>query len=75
MASGPDDAWWCGYFGYAARPDLPARPDGRLPDAVVTELRGLDPNAIGDDAEYKTVGRLHLDVMAIAIRPMSAGVR
>ena len=25
---------WFGYFGYAARPDLPARPDPVLPDAV-----------------------------------------
>ncbi|MCY7400305.1 MAG: anthranilate synthase component I family protein [Nocardioides sp.] len=25
---------WFGYFGYAARPDLPARPDPSLPDAV-----------------------------------------
>ena len=34
LAEGPDESWWVGYFGYAARPDLPARPDGRLPDAV-----------------------------------------
>ncbi len=25
---------WFGYFGYAARPDLPARPDPDLPDAI-----------------------------------------
>lgn len=25
---------WFGYFGYASRPDLPARPDTLLPDAV-----------------------------------------
>ncbi|MBE7325983.1 anthranilate synthase component I family protein [Nocardioides sp. Y6] len=31
---GPSDAQWFGYFGYAARPDLPARPDARMPDAV-----------------------------------------
>lgn len=34
VAGGPPDARWFGYLGYAARPDLPARPDGRLPDAV-----------------------------------------
>ncbi len=34
LAEGPGDSWWVGYFGYAARPDLTARPDGRLPDAV-----------------------------------------
>lgn len=32
-AGGADDRWY-GYFGYAARPDLPARPDPVLPDAV-----------------------------------------
>ncbi|WP_309069610.1 anthranilate synthase component I family protein [Microbacterium sp.] len=34
LAAGkPSDSWY-GYFGYAARADLPARPDGVLPDAV-----------------------------------------
>ncbi|WP_231123482.1 hypothetical protein [Nocardioides sambongensis] len=32
-AGGPTDQWF-GYFGYAARPDLPAAPDPHLPDAV-----------------------------------------
>ncbi len=32
-AGEPSDQWF-GYFGYAARPDLPARPDADLPDAV-----------------------------------------
>ena len=32
-AGGPDDQWF-GYLGYAARRDLPARPDPDLPDAV-----------------------------------------
>ena len=34
LADGPVDAQWFGYFGYASRRDLPARPDPRLPDAV-----------------------------------------
>ncbi|MFG1928770.1 anthranilate synthase component I family protein [Cryptosporangium sp. NPDC048952] len=34
IATGPSDAQWFGYFGYAARPDLPARPSEDLPDAV-----------------------------------------
>jgi para-aminobenzoate synthetase len=34
VAGGPSDARWFGYLGYACRPDLPARPDPRLPDAV-----------------------------------------
>ena len=34
LAAGlPEDRWF-GYFGYAARTDLPARADGALPDAV-----------------------------------------
>jgi para-aminobenzoate synthetase len=32
-AGDPSDQWF-GYFGYAARPDLPAAPDPHLPDAV-----------------------------------------
>ena len=31
---GPAGGQWFGYFGYACRPDLPARPDEDLPDAV-----------------------------------------
>ncbi|WP_110240254.1 anthranilate synthase component I family protein [Nocardioides gilvus] len=34
LADGPNDAQWFGYFGYASRTDLPARPDPRMPDAV-----------------------------------------
>ncbi|WP_107705179.1 anthranilate synthase component I family protein [Nocardioides allogilvus] len=30
---------WFGYFGYACRPDLPARPDPALPDAVWMRAR------------------------------------
>ena len=41
LASGRDDDQWFGYLGYAARPDLPARPAGRgaLPDAVWMRAR------------------------------------
>jgi len=34
LASGPPGNQWFGYFGYAARPDLPAHPGGPVPDAV-----------------------------------------
>jgi para-aminobenzoate synthetase len=34
VAAGPADALWVGYLGYAARPDLPARPGSGHPDAV-----------------------------------------
>ncbi|GAA2133792.1 anthranilate synthase component I family protein [Nocardioides bigeumensis] len=42
LADGPDDAWWFGYFGYAARPDLPARPDTRMPDALWMRVREVE---------------------------------
>jgi anthranilate/para-aminobenzoate synthase component I len=32
---------WFGYFGYACRPDLPARPDPELPDAVWMRARNV----------------------------------
>ena len=34
LASGPPDASWFGYLGYACRPDLPAATDSGMPDAV-----------------------------------------
>jgi len=34
LAAGPADAEWIGYFGYAARSDLPAAAGRDLPDAV-----------------------------------------
>lgn len=34
LADGRPSDQWFGYFGYAARPDLPAEPDPDLPDAV-----------------------------------------
>ena len=34
LAAGAPSDHWFGYLGYAARPDLPARPDPHLPDAV-----------------------------------------
>ncbi|TIC89068.1 anthranilate synthase component I family protein [Nocardioides sp. GY 10113] len=34
LAAGSESDQWFGYFGYAARPDLPAAPDPALPDAV-----------------------------------------
>ena len=38
MAAGEQ---WFGYFGYACRPDLPARPDPTLPDAVWMRARAV----------------------------------
>jgi para-aminobenzoate synthetase len=34
LAGGTPSDQWFGYFGYAARPDLPASPDPDLPDAI-----------------------------------------
>lgn len=34
LAAGTPSDQWFGYFGYASRADLPARPDALLPDAV-----------------------------------------
>ena len=38
---------WVGYFGYAARPDLPARPGSGVPDAVWMRVR--DPLFVTHD--------------------------
>ena len=39
LAAGEDSHQWFGYFGYAARPDLPAAGDPHLPDAVWLRAR------------------------------------
>jgi para-aminobenzoate synthetase len=41
LALGDERDHWVGYFGYAARPDLSARPDPLLPDAVWMHTRNL----------------------------------
>lgn len=38
-----------------------------LPDATRTELMGLNASNVGSDANYKQVGRLQMDVLAIAL--------
>ena len=51
LAAGRPDDQWFGYFGYAARPDLPAPPDANLPDAVWMRAREIrfftHPDAAG----------------------------
>jgi para-aminobenzoate synthetase len=39
--AGDPDVHWVGCFGYASRPDLPARPWGRGPDAIWMRSRGI----------------------------------
>ncbi len=41
LAAGEPDDHWFGYFGYACRPDLPARPDPWQPDAVWMRSRDV----------------------------------
>lgn len=38
-----------------------------LPDATRTELMGLNASTVGSDANYKQVGRLQMDVLALAL--------
>lgn len=42
-------------------------PACQLPDATRGELSGLTAATVGDDANYRTVGRLQMDVLAIAL--------
>jgi para-aminobenzoate synthetase len=59
-AGGPDDQWF-GYLGYACRPDLPARPDPHLPDAVWMRPRHVRmfEHPVGGDGGFETgAGRL-----------------
>ncbi|NPC97136.1 anthranilate synthase component I family protein [Nocardioides sp. zg-DK7169] len=58
LAAGDPGAQWFGYFGYAARPDLPAHPSRRdgtgLPDAVwmrPSQLQVLPPAPAAPSAE------------------------
>jgi len=41
LGAGDPTDHWVGYFGYAARPDLPAAPDPHLPDAVWMRCRNV----------------------------------
>ncbi|MGA8256495.1 MAG: anthranilate synthase component I family protein [Nocardioides sp.] len=50
LAAGSASDQWFGYFGYACRPDLPARPDQTMPDAVwmrASTVRRFD-HAVGE---------------------------
>ncbi|MER7795850.1 anthranilate synthase component I family protein [Microbacterium sp. NPDC096154] len=81
LAAGhPDDRWY-GYFGYAARADLPARPDGVLPDAVwmrpshvvtTTPPRRDVPPASGSSASDPVPG-WYADAFAVVQEHLHAG--
>jgi len=69
-AGRPSDQWF-GYFGYAARPDLPATPDPDLPDAVwlrPSHIREYDHRPARDVVPAS--GGAHLDKHG---SPRSAG--
>lgn len=42
LQDGDADTHWVGFFGYAARPDLPARPMPGVPDAVWMRTRAIE---------------------------------
>ncbi len=55
VAAGASSDHWFGYLGYACRPDLPARPDPHLPDAVwmrPSSVRFLDHGLLGDLPDF-----------------------
>ena len=66
-AGGPGDQWF-GWFGYACRPDLPARPGGPVPDAVW--LRPRRVRLFDHDVRAPTAGVSRL--AALARQPPSA---
>jgi para-aminobenzoate synthetase len=75
LAAGSPSDQWFGYFGYAARPDLPARPDPDLPDAIwmrpshirLFEHRGLDTPA--EEGGRSVAGRVAAEERGGVSRP------
>jgi para-aminobenzoate synthetase len=57
--AGDPDVHWVGCFGYASRPDLPARPWRRGPDAIWMRSRGIsffDHSRVPEHAPERVVG-------------------
>jgi para-aminobenzoate synthetase len=81
LQDGDADTHWVGYFGYAARPDLPARPMPGVPDAVwmrtrnvrVTEEPGRVLQRVADDALEHTTPRWYADAFAVVQEQLHAG--
>ena len=60
LAAGRPTDQWFGYFGYAARPDLPARPDPDLPDAVwlrPSHIREFDHQLPGVSSHFSGIAK------------------
>ncbi len=65
LAAGSPTDHWVGYFGYAARPDLPADPDPHLPDAVwmrSPRVRFFDHDPAGTSYEVVAPATTSYDV-------------
>jgi para-aminobenzoate synthetase len=54
---GDPDTHWVGYFGYAARPDLPARPMDGVPDAVWMRSRAIEVTIEPGRVPHDALGR------------------
>jgi hypothetical protein len=38
-----------------------------LPSARASEIQGLNPNTVGNDSEYKKIGQMQMDILALAL--------
>jgi para-aminobenzoate synthetase len=81
LQDGDADTHWVGYFGYAARPDLPAPSMSGVPDAVwmrardirVTEEPGRSSQRVADDGLEHTTPRWYADAFAAVQEQLHAG--
>lgn len=81
LQDGDADTHWVGYFGYSARPDLPARPLPGVPDAVwmrtrsieVTEGRGRVPKRSSKRSPEHSTPRWYADAFAAVQEELRAG--
>jgi para-aminobenzoate synthetase len=81
LQDGAPDTHWVGYLGYAARPDLPARPMPGVPDAIwmrarhvsVTEDPGRVFQRVTGDALRHTTPRWYADAFAQVQEQLHAG--
>jgi para-aminobenzoate synthetase len=81
LQDGDADTHWVGYFGYAARPDLPARSMSGVPDAVwmrtrsveVTEEPGRAPSRSSGRPPEHAAPRWYADAFAVVQEQLRAG--
>jgi para-aminobenzoate synthetase len=78
---GDPDTHWVGYFGYAARPDLPARSMPGVPDAVwmrsrdvrIVEEPGRAPNRLPERPPEHSTPTWYADAFAAVQEQLHAG--